>query len=99
MPGQQLGNPSITSPRMGDRSKASRVAPGNITGRRYAQQHAEHKAREAASSIDIAAVRKAAREAGWAEGFDAGWSALVAHLVEQGILPPDEDASTDEAGD
>jgi hypothetical protein len=68
-----LANPSITTPRMGDRSRASRVSPRNITGRTYAQQHAEQEAKQAAEHVDLAAVRRA----GFLAGFDAGSESLI----------------------
>ena len=101
MPGQ-LGNPSITSPRMGDRSRASRVAPGNATGRRYAQQHAEKDARDASkaklASLNVEAIKRTeylrGYDVGYGKGyesaFNAGWDALAQHLVETGVLDPDE---------
>lgn len=73
-----LANPSITSPRMGDRSRASRVSPRNITGRTYAQQHAEQEAKQAAEYVDLAAVRRA----GFQAGFDAGSQNLTNALWE-----------------
>lgn len=84
-----------TTPLAGNRASRTRN-PRDLTGKEYTRQHAEQKAKEDAASIDIAEVRKAARkagfEAGWEAGFDAGWAALAGYLVEQGILPPDEDS-------
>jgi hypothetical protein len=102
MPGQQLANPSITSPRMGDRSKASRVSPRNMTGQRFAEQHADKDARDASkakhASLDVEAIKRAEYLRGYEAGFDkaheasfnAGWEALAQHLVEIGVLDPDE---------
>jgi hypothetical protein len=77
-----LANPSITSPRMGDRSRASRVSPRNITGRTYAQQHAEQEAKQAAEYVDLAAVRRAGFQAGFDAGTDAGSQNLTNALWE-----------------
>lgn len=96
MPGPQLANPSITSPRMGDRSRASRVSPRNITGRTYAEQHAEQDAKKAAAKIDIAEVRRAefnrGFDAAWDKAYEAGWNAALASLDA-------DDDGTDEPGD
>jgi hypothetical protein len=86
----QLGNPSVTSPRQGDRSRASRVSPGNATGRLYARQHEE--AKRAAASIDVAAIRKAAWSAGFQAGHEAGWSAAIAWVQENFDVYDKDDA-------
>jgi len=97
MPGQQLVNPSITSPRTGDRSKASRVSPRNMTGQRYAEQHAEKDARDASkaklASLDVESVKRQAFEDGFNKGYDSGSEAgqetcarvLMALYQEEGI--------------
>lgn len=86
-------NPSITSPRDGARSRNK--SPRDITGRRRAELLQEKAAREEAANIDVAEVQRQAREAGyldgWNAGFTAGWDALAAHLVTEGILAPDDD--------
>jgi hypothetical protein len=91
----QLANPSVTTPRQGDRSRASRVSPRNSTGRLYAQQHAEVDARKSAANIDVNDVRRIEHErghtAGYEAGFIAGWQALADHLVEIGVLEADDD--------
>ncbi|HET9081123.1 MAG TPA: hypothetical protein VFO01_11505 [Trebonia sp.] len=97
----QLGNPSVTTPRMGDRSRASRVSPRNITGRLYATQHAEKAAREAAAGLDVNEVRRTEYLRGHADGYgrglEAGWDACVRALVAEGVLDPDEPGDDDEA--
>jgi hypothetical protein len=83
----------------GDRSRRARN-PKDVTGTRYAQQHAELKAKEDAENIDVAAIRHAAytsgHAAGYEAGFTAGWDSLALHLVEEGILDPDEPGEGDE---
>lgn len=87
-------NPSVTTPRQGDRSRASRVSPRNITGRKYAELHAEKAARDAAKDTDIAEVRRTeylrGHDEGFVRGFTVGWDTLAAHLVEEGILDADD---------
>jgi hypothetical protein len=82
-----------TTPLAGNRASRTRN-PRDLTGKQYTRQHAEQKAKEDAAKIDIAAVRKAARSEGFSEGWDAGfqagWNALAQHLVEIGVLDPDE---------
>lgn len=103
----QLSNPSVTSPRMGDRSRASRVSPRNTTGRRYAELYAEQEAKKAAATVDIAEVQRRARERGYTDGYEKGlsdgWNVCIAALVDEGILAPDEPCDdapgvADEAG-
>lgn len=84
----------------GDRSRRVRN-PRDVTGARYAQLHAEKAARETAASIDISEIRKTEFQRGfdaaWETAFKAGWDALAAYLVEEGVLDPDE--QDDEAGE
>jgi hypothetical protein len=80
-----LTNPSITSPRMGDRSRASRVSPRNITGRTYAQQHAEQAEREAAEHVDLAENRRALRKEIYAEAFEAGAAWAFEQIRNAGV--------------
>jgi hypothetical protein len=101
---RQLANPSITSPRQGDRSRASRVSPGNMTGRIYAQQHAEEDARKATSVVDVAAIRDSAWRDGFAQGWDRAIAWVIDHMIDAGIDPDilvvaDEDQGDDEQGD
>jgi hypothetical protein len=69
-----LDNPSVTSPRQGDRSRASRVSPRNITGRTYADQHADAQARKAAEAqvLEIPRIKHDAFTKGHAAGYKAG---------------------------
>jgi hypothetical protein len=48
-------NPSVTSPRAGDRSHRQNRNPRDLTGKEYLRQHAEQDARKAAASevIDL----------------------------------------------
>ena len=95
----QLQNPSVTSPRMGDRSRASRVSPRTITGRRYAELHAEAEARKAAASVDINEVQRQAREAGFSDGWDAAIAWVTARMVDVGVDPDILVVADDEPGD
>jgi hypothetical protein len=62
----------------------------NRTGQLFAQQLREKQAKDAAETADVHEVRRQARLEGWEAGFTAGWDALAAHLVAEGILAPDE---------
>ena len=77
----------------GDRRRQARN-PRDLTGRAYSRLHAEHRAKQDAASLDIGEIRRQALTEGIAAGFDrgfaAGWDALAAQLVEDGILDPDE---------
>jgi hypothetical protein len=77
----------------GDRSRRSRN-PRDITGTRYAQQHAEQDAKRAVASVHIDTIRAAEFQRGfdtaWEKAFEAGWNALGELLIE-------EDAITREA--
>jgi uncharacterized protein related to proFAR isomerase len=89
-------NPSITSPRMGDRARASRVSPRNITGRRYAELHAEQEAKRAAASIDISEIQLRAREEGFSQGFDAAIAWVTTRMIDAGLDPDILVAADDE---
>jgi hypothetical protein len=88
--------PTQTSPLAGNRTHRTRN-PRDITGREYQRLHAEEDAKKAAENLDIAAVRRAALTEGHAQGYEAGfvagWDALAAHLVEVGVLAPDDEAA------
>ena len=70
----------------GDRSRRGRN-PGDITGRRYAEQQRAEAARKKDESVDWYAV-------GFAAGFDFGWDAGVQAVVKQlqadGVIDADE---------
>jgi hypothetical protein len=88
-------NPSVTTPRQGDRSRASRVSPRNRTGQIYAQQHAEAEAKKAAANIDISEIYLR----GWDAGYDAGVAAVIKQLQDTGEIDADEDELDDEAAE
>jgi hypothetical protein len=101
-----LGNPSITSPRMGDRTRASRVSPRDVTGRTCAQQHAELKAKQELETVDINAVKHAEFQRGFEAGHRAGWTSLTSALHNlykaEGIQAVQEfldELDSDEPGD
>jgi len=95
----QLANPSITSPRAG--APGRNRSPQDVTGRKHAEQLREKAARDAAKNIDIPALKRAefrrGFEEGYAKGLEAGWDALAAHLVAEGILDPDEEPADADA--
>jgi hypothetical protein len=99
----QLNDPSITSPRLGDRSRASRVSPRDRTGQIYAQQHAEKAARDAVPAVDVSELQRQARLSGWSEGFETGFNAGVAWLRQElenaGVDPDVLVVGDDEPGD
>lgn len=101
MPG--LGNPSVTSPRLGDRNHRANRGPRDLTGREYQRLHAEHDAKKAAASIDIAEVRRAEFQRGfdaaWEQAFNAGWDALAAYLVAEGVLDPDDEPGDEDGAE
>jgi len=88
-----LGNPSVTSPPQGDRTRARN--PRDITGTKAAQLLKDKQAREELANLDIHAIRHDAytkgRADGFTAGFEQGWDSLAAHLVEIGILDPDDE--------
>jgi hypothetical protein len=92
-------NPSITTPRQGDRSHRNSRGPRDLTGREYQRLHAENDARKAAEqagSIDIEAIKQAEFLRGWDEGFDAGVAAVVKQLTDEGVIDADDaDADCD----
>lgn len=92
----QLSNPSVTSPRLGDRSRASRVSPRNRTGQIYARQHADKAARDAVSTVDIHEVQRLAREAGFSEGWDAAIAWIIDRMTDAGLDPDILVAADDE---
>lgn len=105
----QLANPG-TSPRTGDRSRASRVSPRNITGRRYAELHAEKAAREAARSVDIETIKRVEFEKGFNAGHESGWESLTTALhglyrsegigaVQEFLDELDDAGKTEESGE
>lgn len=109
MPAAPLASSSITTPRMGDRSRASRVSPRNSTGRLYAEQHAEAKAVKAMASVDIETVKRAEFQRGFdaafGPAFDAGVSWLRQELENAGVdvdavlaLGEDEPGDADDEG-
>lgn len=66
----------------------------DITGTRYARQQAEQAAKRAAANINVDDVRREAFAEGYRAAFDKaftdGWDALAEHLVQEGVLAPDE---------
>jgi hypothetical protein len=56
---------------------------------------ADKAAKDAAASIDVSEVRRQARTDGFAAGYDQGyedgWDALAAHLVNMGVLAADDE--------
>lgn len=84
-----------TSQLAGNRQHRARN-PRDLTGKEYQRQQAELKAKRdaEASPVNLAAIRHDAFTKGHAQGYEAGfiagWEALVAHLVEQGVIEPDD---------
>ena len=84
-----------TTPLAGDRSRRAR-SPRDITGRRYEELHREQQeAKGDLANIDVTSIRHMAYTSGHAAGFEAGfvagWDALADHLVEIGVLDPDDE--------
>jgi len=75
-----------TTPLAGDRSRRARN-PGDITGRRYAEQQAEQAAKQKAERTDW---YKVGWNAGFDYGFDAGVQAVIRQLQDDGVIDADE---------
>jgi|SRR5271166_2734946 len=88
-------NPSVTTPRQGDRSRASWVSPRNITGRRYA----EHDAKRSVEAVDLAEVRRQAYAAVFEPAWNAGAEWAFGVLREAGVDVDAVLALDDEPGD
>jgi hypothetical protein len=101
-----LANPSVTSPRAGDRSRRQNRNPRDLTGKAYQRLHAEQDAKRAAASIDINDVRRAAWQEGYDYGHGCGIESFTKALREmykaEGIQAVQEfldELDADEAGD
>lgn len=89
-------NSSITSPVSGNRSRRVRNLRDS-TGAEYQRLEKkaadEKAARESLAGLDLPAIRREAKRAGWQEGYDAGTDAgqeicarvLMGLLTEEGI--------------
>jgi len=80
------------------------VSPMNRTGRIFQEQQREQEARKHGGDLDVAAIRKEARLAGFHQGFDAGANWAFETMANAGInveevLALDDGDQDDDAGE